>query len=395
QASATSTRTTSTATPDVTATATSQVIPCTVGQKPASTLVNEDYPLYPPIRPARYPQLYGISMVSADEGWAVGGMYSGLLIGANGIAPARQGFILHYSGGKWTPVSSPTSHALEAIQMISPDEGWAVGDNVTILHYAQGHWSLVQPRLTNPANSRNDRLMSLSMASAKEGWAVGDLGITLHYTGGRWVEENQISVPNLYAVSMVSAKDGWAGGLGFGARAALFHYQSGVWEDATFQMDQSTTQAHHVGSISMVSATQGWAVAGGNIWQYCQGKWLPQATGPGNYSYGPAITVSMVSATEGWAFSSELWHYNAGQWAGVKIPRPVLGTPKPGFSFPFTGSGLQALSMISPTEGWAIGNELTDLGTTSQGVLEQQGAGYFILHYQNGAWTLAATDLGQ
>jgi len=72
--------------------------------------------------------LYGIAMVSASEGWAIG----------------SDGLIIHDLGGAWTQVSSPTDQTLESIAMLSPTEGWAVGDQGTILHYFNGAWGLYQ-----------------------------------------------------------------------------------------------------------------------------------------------------------------------------------------------------------------------------------------------------------
>jgi photosystem II stability/assembly factor-like uncharacterized protein len=72
--------------------------------------------------------LYGIAMISTNEGWAVG----------------SDGLIVHDLGGAWTQVSSPTDQTLESIAMVSPTEGWAVGDQGTILHYFNGAWGLYQ-----------------------------------------------------------------------------------------------------------------------------------------------------------------------------------------------------------------------------------------------------------
>lgn len=69
--------------------------------------------------------------------------------------------------GTWSTVVSPTSSNLNSVSMVSADEGWAVGDAGTILHYANRIWTPVTPSPTpNP-------LYSVSMVSAGEGWAVG------------------------------------------------------------------------------------------------------------------------------------------------------------------------------------------------------------------------------
>jgi photosystem II stability/assembly factor-like uncharacterized protein len=62
-------------------------------------------------------------MLSPDEGWAVG----------------DEGVILLYYNGAWRQVQSPTSQALSSVVMVSPLEGWAVGDGV-IIHYQAGSW---------------------------------------------------------------------------------------------------------------------------------------------------------------------------------------------------------------------------------------------------------------
>jgi photosystem II stability/assembly factor-like uncharacterized protein len=42
------------------------------------------------------------------------------------------------STSPWRTVNSPTTWGLSSIAMVSASEGWAVGNNGTILHYAGG-----------------------------------------------------------------------------------------------------------------------------------------------------------------------------------------------------------------------------------------------------------------
>ena len=69
--------------------------------------------------------------------------------------------------------------------MLNQNEGWAIGDNATILHYTVsggvGTWNLVTVSGT-PTLSSYDNLTSVFMLSPTSGWAVG--GITDGYPVG-------------------------------------------------------------------------------------------------------------------------------------------------------------------------------------------------------------------
>ncbi len=126
-------------------------------------------------------RLMGLAMVSASEGWAVGYTPNGT--GPHPAGP-QMGLIAHYQNGAWTTqrtVAGPASDtffSLSAVAMVSASEGWAVGNEGTILHYQHGSWSQVQ-------SPTDKNLESMTMVSPTEGWAMG-AGIILHYLNGAW-----------------------------------------------------------------------------------------------------------------------------------------------------------------------------------------------------------------
>jgi hypothetical protein len=68
-------------------------------------------------------------MISLTDGWAVG--YGGV--------------ICHWNGAYWSPVNSPTTANLKAVDMVNPEEGLAVaadiggyGNNNSIIEYNGG-----------------------------------------------------------------------------------------------------------------------------------------------------------------------------------------------------------------------------------------------------------------
>lgn len=63
-------------------------------------------------------RIYGMDMLSAGDGWAVG----------------WHGTLMRWEGTTWRPVDSPTRSHLNAVSMAAPDDGWAVGSGM-ILRY--------------------------------------------------------------------------------------------------------------------------------------------------------------------------------------------------------------------------------------------------------------------
>ncbi|MDX1417608.1 MAG: hypothetical protein R3293_25620, partial [Candidatus Promineifilaceae bacterium] len=66
-----------------------------------------------------------IAMVSTQDGWTAGGY-----IGSSALA--------HWDGKAWVLADNPATEWLQAIDMLSDREGWAVGDQGTIIRYAPG-----------------------------------------------------------------------------------------------------------------------------------------------------------------------------------------------------------------------------------------------------------------
>lgn len=248
--------------------------------------------------PAATPGLYSVFMLSASEGWAVG--YAGT--------------ILYYQSGRWSHVSSPVSTALYSVFMLSPDEGWAGGD-AGLLHYQQGVWQVAQPQVSS-------RVRSIFMLSATEGWAVGLGGVMLHDTAGQWqvVQPLQSGNANLTSMAFASAEEGWA----VGEAGVILHYSAGVWSNAratTSEISFSPMSEVNFSAVALVSPTEGWAVGStyingggqtGAIFHYSQGQWT-QIASPTHSTWN---TLAMVSADNGWTGGSQgtLLQYEDGKW---------------------------------------------------------------------------------
>lgn len=188
------------------------------------------------------------------------------------------------------------------------------------------------------------------------------------------------------AMTMVAPSDGWlfgakysnnaAGGPCGGCSPFILRYDGSQWRRMPSPTDKP------VSAVSMLSSTDGWAVAQDTILHYTGGAWTVAYTYavPDHTIY--LSSIAMISPDEGWAGGSDsspstgssfLLHYHGGQWQRVSLPNPN------GFA------GVNDISMLSADEGWAL--EIVFTG---------DGTGTLLLHYENGIWhgvggTIAAT----
>lgn len=304
------------------------------------------------IKSKAYTFLEDIDMVSPQEGWAVGTDSSG----------TYRPVMYHYTGGIWSEVDLPNSpyySALNSVSMTSASEGWAVGDESTFLHYLNGTWTRALP----PTIIGSDAyITSFKMLKPSDGWATTSdpLNPLLHYDGKKW-EYAHLRIgnkqPTLTQLSFSTPDDGWAIGFYPNLAGATLHYTGGEWRNVDNPM------AVVPNNVQALSPDDVWAVASGHtvgttMFHYTDGKWSKSEFFP-DLDLG---TLIMISPNEGWAIGgvdkdgprkAAMAHYDGTRWT-----RTPEGTPIPSIAH---------VSMISPTEGWAVG------GST-------------FYHYQNGAW---------
>lgn len=215
----------------------------------------------------QYETLNAITMVSPEEGWAVGA--------TSDNQTGLHSLILHYVHGQWTQVSVPNDKgaalgALRAISMVSPDDGWIVGsayaggETNVVLHYSGGEWKLVDVGVPGP-------LYGVSALAPDDVWAVGASnpgtgpGFILHYSHGIWQTVPSPTPNILHAISMRSPSDGWIGGDG----AAVLHYDGVRWT-------QVSPTIHRVGLLSVaVMGGEGWATGTSVLLRFHNGAWTP------------------------------------------------------------------------------------------------------------------------
>jgi photosystem II stability/assembly factor-like uncharacterized protein len=256
-------------------------------------------------RPDRI-NFHALSAVSPNEWWGVQGSN-----------------IVHYQNGLLEDVPVPLSPQYLDIDMLSADEGWAVGDGGVIAHYNGDVWQNVP--------SPTDKLLyGINMLDAQKGWAVGPFGPLLQNDNQVWTEINLPTAKTIYDIDMINDQEGWAVG------EALVRYHEGDWQEISHNLDYFI-----LNSVNLINVEEGWAVGrGGYILHYSQGEWQRVESPTKNDLW----SVNMVSPEEGWAVGSNstILHYHNGVWELVD-----QATPPPG--------PLRDLAWLDNGEGWAVG----------------------------------------
>lgn len=329
-----------------------------------------------------------VAMVSATEGWAVGGTE---------VGSKYFGVIWHYTHGKWQ--RDPTTlvrEQLYGITTLPNGDAWAVGGGATILHEHSGTWTMMPlARGLDNYAYLYDNIYSIAMISPTEGWAVGgpsssednfllssggnsgsgggrlsnaaypltksgysappveqganprDSGwygcLILHYTGGQW---SRVDCPGsgdfsaLESISVLPNGDAWA----VGKEGLMMHEHNGAWTsiDLSPKDDFSFTASQ----IVMTSPTEGWVLRDGRMLHYQRGK-LTEVSIAKSDTFGLIIyNFALSSPTEGWAVGDGgFLHYTHGVWKLI---------PRSQNNFSELVRGV-ALVPGHPNETWAVG----------------------------------------
>jgi hypothetical protein len=193
--------------------------------------------------------LYGISAVSKEDVWAVGG-YSDDPTGT------LQTLIEHWDGVAWTAVPSPNMaggvNSLYSVDAVTANDVWAVGEfyNTTnfsyhalIEHWDGTAWSIVP---TLDLNMNNRYLYKVTARSATDVWAIGstwdasniDQTLVEHWNGSLWTAVASANVGtdsnNLYSIAATSEKDAWAVGDYYDAATSAYRTLVEHWDGRTW-----------------------------------------------------------------------------------------------------------------------------------------------------------------
>jgi hypothetical protein len=166
-------------------------------------------------------------------------------------------------------------------------------------------------------------LYAVDMLSADDGWAVGDQGVILHWDGQAWSHVPGPTTEPLYALDMLSSTDGWAGG---GSEpGVLLHWDGVAWALATTGL-----QVSEITVIDAVAPNEVWLAGAqwldwrhsikriyrwdGSSWTLSYETWL-----------GPIAGMELISPADGWATADcAVLHWNGVAWTETNVDLPTL-----------------------------------------------------------------------
>jgi hypothetical protein len=321
--------------------------------------------------------------VSANDAWAVGA-----------VNLTGKTVIMHWNGTAWSPAASPNPstsvNSLAAVSADSRADAWAVGSFTSatqrglglIVHWNGRAWHVV--KAANPGGG--DDLFGVSALSPTDVWAVGQYcpsqchggtsgaDLILHWNGTAW---SQVTAPDpgpgteLTAVSADSPTDAWAVGsyrARGGENTVTLHWDGTAWSVVP-SPSPNPMDLEGLAGVSALSPTDVWAVgsycisscgetgsADGTLALHWDGTaWTQVPTVNPNATSSRLAAVSAVSPTSVWAvgdaigsnsgFDSTLTeHWNGTAWSRIRSP-----SPSPSANF------LIGLAARTGAGAWAVG----------------------------------------
>jgi hypothetical protein len=312
--------------------------------------------------------LIGVSMVSPNEGWAIGKLTKIPL----GAVPQNVVTLYHYHAGNWSAVDVTIDENFSpddiagiggAISMDSASDGWAVLHNwlasSVLLHYWGGAWSQVAPDQTPPGN-----ILSVQAISPTSVWAIvglnADFASISHFDGTRWTSQtitgvhSDVGFSNVTALHMQSDEEGWAladlnSTSGQTVNHVLLHYANGAWNvESVFNRDPTLTFS----ALSIVSPADIWALGG-------------------------TLTADTSASVERMLSHPVLYHFHDGAWQAADLPIA-----------PGDDVALGRVVMTTPGDGWLVGKDNATILNDGPASITQQHT--VLLHFAGGRWQRAA-----
>jgi len=143
-----------------------------------------------------------------------------------------KGTLLKGDGNSWRKIETDLSEILRDMDFISENEGWIVGNGI-IMHYINGEIDY------EIAESTND-LWAVEMITSELGYAVGEGGTILRYNGEIWELEELNSDADLHDIEILGPNAGYI----VGARGAILKFTQSFKDESQPHQFLFSDQVH-------------------------------------------------------------------------------------------------------------------------------------------------------
>jgi hypothetical protein len=230
------------------------------------------------------------------------------------------------------------------VDFAGPADGWAVGDDGTILHWDGSTWVLVESGTTN-------YLLDVAAVGHNDAWAVGQSGTILRWNGTDWTAVDNPIPPSgtttVRAVDFVSPSDGW---VAWGNDGGMLHWDGTAWSAFSAPADR------WVADVLLIEPDSAWAVcASGEILHWDGDNWTVSADVDGSLD-----VVAMSGPDEVWAAGSGGKFY---RWDGRAWSDAGSDTTK----------GIQSMAFSPGGDGWAGGHSQLMMRYISEATATPEG----------------------
>lgn len=329
--------------------------------------------------------LGGVSVVAANDVWAVGGSSRGTKV-ANPLTE-------HWDGTAWTIVPAPQPPgeltSLNGVSALASNDVWAVGSTqlpkgslkTFVEHWDGQQWTIVpSPSIDMIGPYEADNFLADVVAIApNDVWAVGSAttivageALTLHWDGSTWtIVPNPGMNPrffdaNLLGITAVAPNDIWAVGQKTTTAESILieHWNGSTW--SIVATPHYPTNVEFLESVSANNANDIWAVGtftipnaegspfqnaimhwDGTSWNIVPvpqpDEWLDILTGVTAISADDAWAVGFIGTGTGQE-TPEALHWDGTTWSLVPIPSGKLS------------SFLLGVDHVSSSDVWAVGD---------------------------------------
>ena len=309
----------------------------------------------------KYDTLYSLFFVDNNEGWAVG-ENSSILHTLDG----GQTWESQTENVKWL-AEGENKYILWCIKFTDPRTGWVVGGSAdgkkgVLLKTTDGGNTWTEMEL--PAEAQGTVLRSITLHSdpsaGEAAWIVGLGGLVLYSDdgGNTWVKQDSTVTKDLYSVASIGYyKQGWKV-WAVGQDGTIIYTSDGItWEEQKSGIPTTLLRVFFANTSQTERQFRGWAVGVNGVVRTTTDfgqKWLPQvAAEPGEH----LRSVFFVEKTQiGWI---------VGDGGLVRYTNNSGKDWRPRASGVF--KTLYDLFFINTSEGWAVGKDGVIIHTNDSG----------------------------